>query len=396
MADSSPCLKCSAPLVEGWDFCASCGAPVAHDAPAEAATEDAPDGAESAPVSTSGADGTPPHIPGSYIPPAPDAEVPRRTLWPSRPATGARGSGPSIGASVGAIPVSSIRPGVPAQAAGPAPDEATAGSADATDAATAASATDAATDPAATAEEPEVALPESPFPDSFAAPLVPATPATPTTLATLATPAPAARTPYGQSAATGSRPPGARPIELAPIPPSLRPAPPIPSGAAGAPAPAAATEKPARKETPQELVAFGLVAAGAVAGIASLFLPWANDSGIGIGNYATSTPPPNQWGWGMPASLPLLLLSGLVLGAITGKDRAQERLPKLASYVGRVTDLVLPLILGGLYLGIFVLYVTLPSGYGAGLTVLLGGAALMIAGALVALFAPPATPTNSD
>jgi hypothetical protein len=148
---------------------------------------------------------------------------------------------------------------------------------------------------------------------------------------------------------------------------------------------------PAQKESIQALVAFGLVAAGAVVGMASLFLPWANSVGIGIGNYATSgsAPQPNQWGWGMPAGLFLFLLSGLVLGAVSGNDRAQERLPQLAPVIVKVTDLIMPMILGGLYLGVALQYLTLPSGCGAGVFALLLGAGLLIAGAVVTLFFPP-------
>jgi hypothetical protein len=146
---------------------------------------------------------------------------------------------------------------------------------------------------------------------------------------------------------------------------------------------------PAREQSTQALVVFGLVAAGAVIGIASLLLPWANSVGIGIGNYTTGTPPPNQQGLWMPAGLLLFLLSGLVLGAAAGNDRAQERLPKLAPVIVQVTDLILPMILGGLYLGVALLYLTLPSGCGPGIFVLLVGAVLLIAGAVVTLFFPP-------
>ena len=60
---------------------------------------------------------------------------------------------------------------------------------------------------------------------------------------------------------------------------------------------------------------------------------------------AGSPPPPNQWAWGMPAAIPLFLLTALVLGAAAGSDRAQQRLPALASVIARVTDVILPMLL---------------------------------------------------
>ncbi|MFI5259502.1 MAG: hypothetical protein ACHQ01_07840, partial [Candidatus Limnocylindrales bacterium] len=220
-------------------------------------------------------------------------------------------------------------------------------------------------------------LPTVPFPAPFADPILP----------------PEALPADSEQLAPGDVGPATSgPIDPAALPSSPSPTPSGASAAASTPEPTPASEKPARKESTAELVSFGLIAAGTVIGMASLFLPWANSSGIGIGNYATSTPPPNQWGWGMPASIPLLLLSGLVLGAIAGKDRAQEQLPNLASVISRVTDMVLPMILGGLYLGVFLLYLTIPSGYGSGVLLLFLGAGLMIAGAAVSLFSSPEVP----
>jgi len=178
-----------------------------------------------------------------------------------------------------------------------------------------------------------------------------------------------------------------------------------PFAAPPAPAPAAtvpveAPGKPVRKESVQELVAFGLVAAGAFVGIVSLFLPWAGMTGIGIGteSIAGSPPPPSQWGWGMPAGLPLFLVSLPVLCAAAASDRAQERLPRLASVIGRLTDLILPMILGGLYLGVVFMYMTVPEGYGPGIYMgqlaLVAGAGLLIAGAIVTAFFPPEVRTN--
>jgi hypothetical protein len=148
--------------------------------------------------------------------------------------------------------------------------------------------------------------------------------------------------------------------------------------------------KPARTEPVQQLVAFGLVASGGVLGIASFFLPWAGSTGIGIGTVAMagSPPQPNQWAWGMPAAIPLFLLTGIVLAASAGSDRAQQQLPDLASVIKRVTDLILPMLLSGLYFGASLLYVTLPYGFGTGIFVLSVAACLLVAGSIVALFFP--------
>ncbi|MGA3057442.1 MAG: hypothetical protein ABSE70_05310 [Candidatus Limnocylindrales bacterium] len=163
------------------------------------------------------------------------------------------------------------------------------------------------------------------------------------------------------------------------------------SPSAQAPAETPAATVSARKETVRELVAFGLVAAGGVVGFASFFLPWAGSTGIGIGTVAMagSPPQPNQWAWGMPAAVPLFLLTGLILGAAAGSDRAQQRLPELAPAIGRVTDVMLPMLLGGLYFGVGLLYWTLPYGFGTGIFVLIVGACLLLAGSIVALFFPP-------
>lgn len=176
-----------------------------------------------------------------------------------------------------------------------------------------------------------------------------------------------------------------------------------PAVAATAPQPPEATPAAAApKESVQELVAFGLVAAGVSIGIASLFLPWAGVTGIGIGTemIAGSPPPPNQWGWGMPAGLPLFLLSLPVLVGVAGSDRVQARFPNLAVIVSRVTDLILPMILGGLYLGVAFMYMTVPASYGPGLYLgqfaLALGAGLLIAGAIVTVFFPPNVDRKPD
>ena len=145
-----------------------------------------------------------------------------------------------------------------------------------------------------------------------------------------------------------------------------------------------------RSEPVQELVAFGLSVAGAALGIASFFLPWTGVTGIGVGTtgLASGTVATNQWAFAMPAGIPLLLLTVLILGGIAGSDRAQLELPKFAPVIARVTDTILPMILAGLYLGVVLLYATLPWGYGMGIVVLLVAAGLLVAGSIVCIFFP--------
>lgn len=211
-------------------------------------------------------------------------------------------------------------------------------------------------------------------------------------------------TPSAPSAAPFGATPGSAPLMTSPPAPlGTIPGPYEPSAAAASLA-AARTEAAATaaaaagKETAQELVAFGLVAAGGVVGIASFFLPWAGTTGIGIGTVATgdSLPSPNQWAWGMPAAIPIFLLTAMVVGAAVGSDRAQQRLPVLASIIARTTDLILPMLLAGLYFGVGLLYVTLPYGYGTGIFLLMVGGCLLLAGSFVALFLTPSGKSSAN
>jgi len=156
------------------------------------------------------------------------------------------------------------------------------------------------------------------------------------------------------------------------------------------PAPVATEVAPAHSEPLQELVAFGLSVAGAALGIASFFLPWTGATGIGVGttSLVNGTVATNQWAFAMPAGIPLLLFTALTLGCIAGSDRAQLELPKFARVIARVTDTILPMILAGLYLGVVLLYATLPWGYGMGIVVLLVAAGLLVAGSVVCIFFP--------
>jgi hypothetical protein len=283
-------------------------------------------------------------LPGGDVPPSPVVESSAWAIRPSGTGSGPREPGSSLSLQLGAKPISLASrewsAPTPEPPVGPAVDEPIGPP------------PTAVTVPPAPASEPEPAPEPAPVP--IPAPEQPTTPV----------------------------PPGS-PFAA---PPVAAPAPPPPE-----PVPAA----PARKETIQELVSFGLVAAGVSIGIASLFLPWAGATGIGIGTemIAGSPPPPNQWGWGMPAGFPLFLLSLPVLAAIAASDRAQARFPRLAMAISRITDLILPMILGGLYVGVVLMYLTVPAGFGPGLYLgqlaLVLGAALLIAGAIVTIFFPP-------
>jgi hypothetical protein len=240
-------------------------------------------------------------------------------------------------------------------------------------------------------------------PAPFAAPAAPfAAPAAP--FAAPAAPFAAPAAPFAALAAPAATPAPApflasnvRPSEAATATPAATAA----TAATAAPvaatdAPVAATAATARKESLQELIAFGLVAGGAVIGMASMFLPWGNGvDGAGIGINAAHSRP-NEWGWTMWISIPLFLLSGLVLGAASGSDRAKERLPKLAPVIGQVTDMIIPMILGGLYLGVVLMAATYPWGFGGGVLAMLLAAGLLIGGAVVTLFSPAEVASDAE
>ena len=405
MVESSFCPTCSSPVLPGQAYCPTCGTPLPSGAalkatpadsgpapadvpaisdPVDFAAEDAaagtPDDPRLAALGLSAE--APPHsapvaapepsedpaerIPGDNAPPIVDPGASAWTLRPSSVSSVAKPAGPGIGLSLGAIRASSAGLGDPSADEAPAPPPA---------------------DSSAI------------WPPAQSAPFAPAS-------APFAQSGPISpNSPFAQSG------PFAQPAPPAPFPasfgaPGVRAAPeafPASTSRAPAPVPAAAgdaasptSDIPIRKESTQELVSFGLVAAGAALGIASLFLPWANGNGIGIGNYQSGNAPPNQWGWGAPAAIPLFLIGALALGAVAGSDRAQVRFPDFASVIRQVTDLIMPMVLGGLYAGVFLLYVTLPNGYGVGAFFLFVAACLLIAGAVITLFFPPEVAASPD
>jgi uncharacterized Zn finger protein (UPF0148 family) len=370
----SHCPTCSSPVLSSQAYCPNCGTqlsrlevPVTLPSAEPETTAQPQDSAEEQSLGDSSIDDEQPpmtdpagRIPGGYIPPSPGLEPSAWAMTPSSSNTSSRAAGPSISLQIGARPMSLA--GRPAAAEPPLPEP-----------------------PNAPVSSEDVAR------EAFVAPEPPPAPTAP-------------EPPPAQTLATQTQPLPPFVVPQPPPPPSpfARPSyPPAPVVPPTPPEPVVeAPSRPAHKESIQELVAFGLVAAGAVIGILSLFLPWSGITGIGIGteSIAGSPPPPNQWGWGMPAGFPLFLLSLPVLVAAAASDRAQERLPKLALVIGRVTDLVLPMVLGGLYIGVVVMYMTVPANYGPGIYTgqyaLLLGAGLMIAGAIVTIFFPPEVATD--
>ncbi len=296
----------------------------------------------------------PARVAGGYLPPAEEHRASPWTLRPSSTGSTGRAIGSSLSGSLGAVPVSSPEDGAETETDISAQRSVFAGSSQF----------------GTPAEMPADAIGAPPAP--FAAPAAPFA----ALAAPAATPAPA---PFLAS--------NVRPSEAATA---------TTAAPAATAAPVAATAATARKESLQELIAFGLVAGGAVIGMASMLLPWGNGiDGAGIGINAVHSRP-NEWGWSMPISIPLFLLSGLVLGAASGSDRAKERLPKLAPVIGQVTDMIIPMILGGLYLGVVLMAATYPWGFGGGVLAMLLAAGLLIGGAVVTLFSPAEVASDAE
>jgi hypothetical protein len=359
----SSCPICTSPVLPGQSHCAGCGASLAGlPADLEITLPEEPyEDPRLSLVLEPPADEYPLGSPDGNVPPSPGLEPSAWALRPSGTGSSQRESGPSVSLRLGAKPIS------------------------------------------LTGLEGAAATPERPSGHAFEGPYVSPT----TSVSVTPGPIPQPEQPPARAQAPFAAPPPiAAPLPVdVPAPFAARPiAAPAQSASPFAPPPAAAVipqppdATPAAappKESVQELVAFGLVAAGVSIGIASLFLPWAGATGIGIGTemVAGSPPPANQWGWGMPAAFPLFLLSLPVLLGAGASDRIQARFPNFSLVVARVTDLILPIILGGLYLGVALMYMTVPANYGAGLylgqSALALGAGLMIAGAIVTVFFPP-------
>lgn len=145
-----------------------------------------------------------------------------------------------------------------------------------------------------------------------------------------------------------------------------------------------------------ELVSFGLITVGGAVGIASFFLTWAGNSGIGIGTMQLPNQVPSTWGWSMPAQIPLFLLTLAVLVAVALSDRLQQQLPRQKEAIGRTFGFLLPMLLAGIYLGVSLMYMTLPWGYGTGVIIFMLAGVAILAGALVAYLFPPTGSKAAD
>lgn len=143
-----------------------------------------------------------------------------------------------------------------------------------------------------------------------------------------------------------------------------------------------------------ELTALALTGLGGALALISFFLPWAPDNGIAIG--ATGNEPRSgAWAFDTPAGWPLFFITLLLLASVAASARAQVFMPGLSATIRRLTEIVAPMALGGGLLGVSLMYLTLPWGYGGGLIVLTGGACLLVAGSIVALFFPSAPPSEN-
>jgi peptidoglycan/LPS O-acetylase OafA/YrhL len=82
------------------------------------------------------------------------------------------------------------------------------------------------------------------------------------------------------------------------------------------------------------------------------------------------------------------VIAAVLLAAILASDKLEELLPALAPIIRRLTETAAPMLLGGILLGVGVVYQTLPWGCGGGIALLALGAVLLIAGSIVGLFFP--------
>ena len=140
-------------------------------------------------------------------------------------------------------------------------------------------------------------------------------------------------------------------------------------------------------EPKAELVATGLTALGGAFALISFFLPWTADNGLGIGTIDLH-PRPGAWAFDTAAGWPLFLFAAILLASILASDKLEELMPGLAPTIRRLTEVAMPMLLGGVLLGAGLMYQMLPWGCGGGIALLLLGAVLLIAGSIVGLFYP--------
>jgi hypothetical protein len=140
-------------------------------------------------------------------------------------------------------------------------------------------------------------------------------------------------------------------------------------------------------EPKSELVVTGLTALGGAIGLVSFFLPWTAQNGMGVGT-VDAHPRPGAWAFDTAGGWPIFLITVILLGLILASDRVEELVPALAPTIRRLTEVVLPMLLGGTLLGVGLLYQLLPWGCGGGILPLMFGAVLLVAGSIVGLFFP--------
>ena len=140
-------------------------------------------------------------------------------------------------------------------------------------------------------------------------------------------------------------------------------------------------------EPKAELTATGLTALGGALALVSFALPWAGDNGLGVGTVDIH-PRSGAWAFDTAAGWPLFVIAAVLLAAILASDKLEELLPALAPIIRRLTETAAPMLLGGILLGVGVVYQTLPWGCGGGIALLALGAVLLIAGSIVGLFFP--------
>jgi hypothetical protein len=167
----------------------------------------------------------------------------------------------------------------------------------------------------------------------------------------------------------------------------MRPAPPPPA------VPLTAWERFAAKlasissQPKSQLVAAGLVVLGGAMGTVSFFLPWAGPDGMAIGAMG-SNPTHNAWAFDTPAGWPLFIITVLLVASVLVSDQLEDLMPGLAATVRRLTEVVSPMLLGGVYAGVAVVNWTLPWASGSGISMLALASGLLIAGSITGLFYP--------
>jgi hypothetical protein len=123
----------------------------------------------------------------------------------------------------------------------------------------------------------------------------------------------------------------------------------------------------------------------------SFFLPWAGSNGMAVGVMG-SNPRPGAWALDTPAGWPLLLVTAILMGSVLASDKVEELMPGLARTIRRLTEVVAPMMLAGIYGGVTIVYWTVPWETGSGISLLALAAGLLMAGSIVGLFFPAGEP----